>query len=39
MKMETTVPTPVGGTVHQVLCRPGQMVAPGQALAVVVPDA
>jgi urea carboxylase len=39
MKMETAVTAPAGGTVHQVLCRAGQMVAPGQALAVVVPDA
>ncbi|HEV7687154.1 MAG TPA: urea carboxylase, partial [Acidimicrobiia bacterium] len=39
MKMETAVVAPAAGTMHQVLCRAGQMVAPGQALAVVVPDA
>ena len=39
MKMETAVVAPSGGTVHQVLCRAGQMVGPGQVLAVVVPDA
>src|SRR5258707_14730265 len=39
MKMETAITAPATGTVHQVLCRAGQMVAPGQALAVLVPDA
>ena len=39
MKMETAVVAPAAGTVHQVLCRAGHMVAPGQALAVLVPDA
>jgi len=39
MKMETAVVAPAAGTVHQVLCRAGQMVAPGQPLAVLVPDA
>ncbi|MDQ1517949.1 MAG: urea carboxylase [Actinomycetota bacterium] len=39
MKMETAVTAPAAGTVHRVLCRAGQMVAPGQALAVVMPDA
>jgi urea carboxylase len=38
MKMETAVPAPAAGIVHQVLCRAGEMVRPGQPLAVVVTD-
>ncbi len=38
MKLETTVPAPVGGTVSRVLCRVGQVVAPGAPLVVLVAD-
>ena len=38
MKIETTVPAPVGGTVSRVLCRVGQVVAPGAPLVVLVAD-
>lgn len=35
MKMEIAVVSPVGGRIHSMHVRPGQMVAPGQTLAVV----
>jgi len=35
MKMETTVASPVSGTVVRVLVRPGQEVAPGEVLVAV----
>ena len=38
MKLETTVIAPVGGTVARVLCREGQVVAPGAPLVVLVAD-
>ena len=37
MKTETTVTTPVAGTVIEVRCRPGDEVAPGRPLIVVRP--
>jgi urea carboxylase len=38
MKLETTARAPVGGTVARVLCREGQIVAPGAPLVVLVAD-
>lgn len=36
MKMEIAIPSPVNGSVHALRCASGQMVMPGQTLAVVV---
>lgn len=36
MKMEIAIPSPVNGRVHAFRCAAGQMVMPGQTLAVVV---
>ena len=38
MKMEISVAAPCGGTVATLTCKPGQMVMPGQRLAVIVRD-
>ncbi|MCU1459855.1 MAG: urea amidolyase, partial [Actinomycetia bacterium] len=38
MKLETTVVAPVRGTVARVVCREGQVVAPGTPLVVLVVD-
>jgi urea carboxylase len=35
MKMEISIPSPVTGTVHAIRCAEGQMVLPGQTLAIV----
>jgi urea carboxylase len=37
MKTETSVASPIGGTVRDVRCRPGDVVEPGPALVVVEP--
>jgi urea carboxylase len=36
MKMEMAVVAPVNGTVHSIRCSEGQMVMPGQTIAIVV---
>jgi biotin carboxyl carrier protein len=36
MKMEISVTAPCDGAVATVACKPGQMVMPGQRLAVIV---
>jgi urea carboxylase len=36
MKMEIAVAAPVSGTIHALRCGEGQMVAPGQTLAIIV---
>ena len=38
MKIETTAVAPMNGSVHRVLCREGQVVAPGEPLVVLVVD-
>jgi urea carboxylase len=38
MKMETAITAPTGGVVQQVVCKEGQMVAPGAPLLVLVAD-
>jgi urea carboxylase len=38
MKMEISVAAPCGGVVATLTCKPGQMVMPGQRLAVIVRD-
>jgi urea carboxylase len=36
MKMEMSIAAPVTGIVHSIRCSEGQMVVPGQTLAIVV---
>jgi urea carboxylase len=36
MKMEMAIAAPVNGTVHSIRCSEGQMVMPGQTIAIVI---
>jgi biotin carboxyl carrier protein len=36
MKMEMAIVAPVTGTVHSIRCSEGQMVIPGQTIAIIV---
>ena len=36
MKMEMAIAAPVTGTVHSIRCSEGQMVMPGQTIAIIV---
>jgi len=35
MKMENSIPAPVGGTIKQICCKDGQSVQKGDVLAVI----